>query len=105
MGTDLSLRIQGHRERRENHWKKKGNGGAELREAVIGTFPFLELFLLTGVQMTQGTVGFSTTLPQSLSRFSCGFYFEESVSPLFVHLCLKFPTGEKYDKRSPTNIC
>lgn len=55
--------------------------------------------------MTQGTVGFSTTLPQSLSRFSCGFYFEESVSPLFVHLCLKFPTGEKYDKRRPTNIC
>lgn len=92
-------------ERREKDCKKKGNGGVELRGAVIGTFPFLEFFLLTGVQMTQGTVGFLTTLTQSLILFSCGFDFEEGVSPLFVHLCLKFPTGEMYDKGvQPTSV-
>lgn len=100
--AELSLCVRGHQERRET--VKKGNGGVELRGAVIGTFPFLELFLLTGVQMTQGTVGFSATLTQSFILFSCGFYFEEGVSHLFLHLCLKFPTGEMYDKGSTTNI-
>lgn len=102
IGADLSLCIQGHQERREKDCKKKGNGGAERRGAVIGTFPFLELFELTRVQMTQGTF---QPHSHNLILFSCGFHFEESVSPLFVHLCLKFPSGEMYDKRSTTNIC
>lgn len=45
IGADLSLCIQGHQERREKDCKKKGNGGVELRGAVIGTFPFFRTFL------------------------------------------------------------